>query len=115
MNEGYNSSVPYQTSSPNYIELTLGNQVLLNVDNHYDFDYIHFTAGFIATAANEDLVFTLRNNLGNWYLDDMSITGTAPITPSVPEPSTWAMLLLGFAGIGFMAYRRKSKSVLMAV
>jgi len=26
---------------------------------------------------------------------------------AVPEPSTWAMLLLGFAGIGFMAYRRK--------
>jgi outer membrane lipase/esterase len=25
----------------------------------------------------------------------------------VPEPSTWAMMLLGFAGIGFMAYRRK--------
>jgi WD40 repeat protein len=32
----------------------------------------------------------------------------------VPEPSTWAMLLLGFAGIGFMAYRRKSKPALMA-
>ena len=28
-----------------------------------------------------------------------------PIT-AVPEPSTWAMLILGFAGIGFMAYRR---------
>ena len=31
------------------------------------------------------------------------------VSPSVPEPSTWAMLLLGFAGVGFMAYRRKSK------
>jgi hypothetical protein len=35
-------------------------------------------------------------------------------TPAVPEPSTWAMMLLGFAGIGFMAYRRKSKPALMA-
>jgi outer membrane lipase/esterase len=25
----------------------------------------------------------------------------------VPEPSTWAMLLIGFAGLGVMAYRRK--------
>jgi hypothetical protein len=25
----------------------------------------------------------------------------------VPEPSTWAMMILGFTGIGFMAYRRK--------
>jgi hypothetical protein len=30
------------------------------------------------------------------------------IFTSVPESSTWAMLLLGFAGIGFMACRRKS-------
>jgi hypothetical protein len=28
----------------------------------------------------------------------------APPAPGVPEPSTWAMLLIGFAGIGF-AYR----------
>jgi PEP-CTERM motif len=33
---------------------------------------------------------------------------------AVPEPSTWAMMILGFAGIGAMAYRRKSKPVLMA-
>jgi Domain of unknown function (DUF4082)/PEP-CTERM motif len=26
---------------------------------------------------------------------------------AVPEPSTWAMMILGFCGIGFMAYRRK--------
>jgi uncharacterized protein (TIGR03118 family) len=25
----------------------------------------------------------------------------------VPEPSTWAMMILGFAGIGFITYRRK--------
>jgi hypothetical protein len=34
--------------------------------------------------------------------------------PAVPEPSTWAMMLLGFAGMGFMAHRRKSKPALMA-
>lgn len=26
---------------------------------------------------------------------------------AVPEPATWAMMLLGFSGIGFLAYRRK--------
>jgi hypothetical protein len=26
---------------------------------------------------------------------------------AVPEPSTWAMMILGFIGLGFMAYRRK--------
>ena len=29
---------------------------------------------------------------------------------AVPEPSTWAMMILGFAGVGFMAYRRKAQS-----
>ena len=33
---------------------------------------------------------------------------------AVPEPSTWAMMILGFAGIGFMAYRRKGTPALMA-
>ncbi len=28
---------------------------------------------------------------------------------AVPEPSTWAMMILGFAGVGFMAYRRSRK------
>jgi hypothetical protein len=33
----------------------------------------------------------------------------ATLAPAVPEPATWAMMLLGFAGIGFMAYGRKNK------
>jgi hypothetical protein len=32
----------------------------------------------------------------------------------VPEPSTWAMMILGFAGIGFMAYRRKNSAYRLA-
>ena len=31
-------------------------------------------------------------------------------TPPVPEPATWAMLLLGFVGVGFVAYRGRSRS-----
>jgi PEP-CTERM motif len=33
--------------------------------------------------------------------------GTLTISAAVPEPSTWAMLILGFIGIGVMAYRRQ--------
>jgi hypothetical protein len=28
----------------------------------------------------------------------------------VPEPSTWAMMLLGFAGLGFVGYRQARKA-----
>jgi PEP-CTERM motif len=34
--------------------------------------------------------------------------GQFEIAAAVPEPSTWAMMILGFCGLGFMAYRRKS-------
>ena len=40
-----------------------------------------------------------------------NFTGTmTPITVSVPEPSTWGLMLLGFAGVGFVGYRRARKA-----
>jgi hypothetical protein len=37
------------------------------------------------------------------------------IVVGTPEPSTWAMMLLGFAGMGFVAYRKRAtKSALSA-
>jgi hypothetical protein len=37
-----------------------------------------------------------------------SLTLDAVVTAAVPEASTWAMMILGFFGVGFMAYRKKS-------
>jgi hypothetical protein len=31
------------------------------------------------------------------------------ITTAVPEPSTWALLMIGFAGLGFLGYRRSNR------
>jgi hypothetical protein len=30
---------------------------------------------------------------------------------AVPEPSTWAMMILGFAGVGYMTYRRRKTAL----
>ena len=32
------------------------------------------------------------------------------LTPTVPEASTWVMMLTGFAGLGFAAFRRARKT-----
>ncbi len=43
--------------------------------------------------------------------DNGTLTGRfsdVVVTTAVPEPSTWAMMILGFVGVGFMAYRRKT-------
>jgi PEP-CTERM motif len=34
---------------------------------------------------------------------------TGNIVASVPEPSTWVMMILGFAGLGFLASRRRGQ------
>jgi hypothetical protein len=33
---------------------------------------------------------------------------------AVPEPSTWAMMILGFCSLGFMAYRHKNQTAIRA-
>jgi hypothetical protein len=37
--------------------------------------------------------------------------GTFIIGGAVPEPSTWAMMLLGFAGLGYAGYRQSKLKV----
>jgi hypothetical protein len=41
--------------------------------------------------------------------DPTPVALTSLVVTAVPEPSTWAMMILGFFGIGFVAHRRKSK------
>ena len=38
------------------------------------------------------------------------LTTIANVTSDVPEPSTWVMMILGFVGVGLMAYRRKYRA-----
>lgn len=67
---------------------------------------------------------TLKANVSKSYGSDrVHINGTpfAVITynftdavASVPEPATWAMMILGFGGVGFTARRRKNMARLSA-
>jgi PEP-CTERM motif len=50
-------------------------------------------------------------NLFDTHSGGVTVT---PITSGVPEPSTWAMMLAGFAGLGFLGYRKTVKTRLAA-
>jgi hypothetical protein len=63
-------------------------------------------SGDLAAAGFIDFSIDPRTNYG-WD----STVGLATVS-SIPEPSTWAILILGFAGVGFVAYRRKAKPAL---
>jgi PEP-CTERM motif len=41
------------------------------------------------------------------HADTLTIDIIASTPPAVPEPSSWAMMLIGFSGLGFAAVRRK--------
>nr|WP_271604928.1 PEPxxWA-CTERM sorting domain-containing protein [Bradyrhizobium sp. CCBAU 11434] len=43
----------------------------------------------------------------NNYTDEQFVFTVA----SVPEPSTWAMMILGFACVGFLTYRRRNSAM----
>jgi hypothetical protein len=62
--------------------------------------------GFISTDPFNSITLTVPDD-ASWVVLDF--TTAQALTTAVPEPSTWAMMILGFMGIGFMAYRRKLK------
>jgi hypothetical protein len=49
--------------------------------------------------------FVSQNASGGFNISEITVNN-GPILSAVPEPSTWAMMLLGFAGIGFIATSR---------
>jgi hypothetical protein len=61
-----------------------------------------------AGSGNNDFFFTLFSDVGAVTFDG-SGTVTETIFTSVPEPSTWAMIGLGFAGLGFIGRLRRRK------
>ena len=48
------------------------------------------------------------------FTGDGAFTGTMTAVTAVPEASTWAMMIVGFCGLGFLTYRRRSKPTMMA-
>ena len=49
-----------------------------------------------------------------WGTGGANQTFTLDIKTAVPEPSTWAMMALGFAGLGFFGYRKTRRDNALA-
>jgi hypothetical protein len=64
---------------------------------------------FSFNAPNGEVV--TGNGYGELGSDVAFGVGTFTLTAAVPEPSTWAMMLLGFCGLGFLAFRRKNNAM----
>lgn len=74
------------------------------------------TGGFYAFNYNDSIPSSIE-----WFASvEGGPNGEAAVSyggvalPNVPESSTWAMMLLGFAGLGFAGYRAVRKGVSLA-
>jgi hypothetical protein len=47
--------------------------------------------------------------------EPISLNAPPVVTPGTPEASTWVMMLAGFAGMGYVAYRRRGAKSISAV
>jgi PEP-CTERM motif len=66
-------------------------------------------------GVNGESIASITMSFNSTGIDDVrQIRLDETVTAAVPEPSTWAMMILGFLGVGFMAYRRKSGTLCLA-
>jgi len=71
----------------------------LSANGLHDFNFL---------AINGEHITEITFNTGTGLLEDMKHLSLESAVAPVPEASTWAMMLLGFAGVGFLSYRRRS-------
>lgn len=68
------------------------------------------TSGFVpigARTADVQLNMTrLQGSYNDGYADNLSLVLRGPAGGGVPEPATWALMLIGFAGVGLGLRRR---------
>jgi hypothetical protein len=76
-----------------------GNQTSLNTNAYITFTDLAFDQVRLWSTGN------------SFEFDNISFSATTPQNQNgVPELSTWAMIIFGFAGVGFMGYRRTRKN-----
>lgn len=65
---------------------------------------------FAGSFVNVPVLLSLTASQASGSIGVEFTNTSTSVTPSIPEPSTWAMMALGFAVLGFAALRRREAS-----
>ena len=66
-------------------------------------------SGFIDTPVSLTLTANQEGGPGN--TNTVSFTNASGVAPSIPEPSTWVMMALGFGALGYAGYHRRNANI----
>ncbi|QHO78407.1 hypothetical protein ACH79_43320 [Bradyrhizobium sp. CCBAU 051011] len=95
--------------SSDTFSLTLNRgSLLLDGINYYNNHVVGYGCDAPATNCFLDNVNDFKNSAYIPNLQPWILLSEVQFTAAVPEPSTWIMMLLGFAGLGFGMYRRQA-------
>jgi hypothetical protein len=102
--------IPFTINGSNF------SQWSINLQNGV-FNNLQVVSAHNFSVKGEDFLATSGG--GQWQIQvtqesPLVSSGTFSIAAAVPEPSTWAMMILGFVGVGFTAFRHKKKTALLA-
>jgi hypothetical protein len=96
--------------------LSEANLVLGGIANPDGISAADFEAAlYVADYAFKDGLLPVATFVdGEVFTPSSYLIAPALTSPAIPEPSTWAMMLLGFAGLGFVGYRSTRKAASIA-
>jgi hypothetical protein len=117
------------TGSPAFAPVTFADLLLTRDASGLFTAQVNGSTVLSFTDSSSLATFSGPNNIAYFFIDDLQSLATHPtqleagtgfidfirietVAP-VPELSTWGMMLLGFAGLGFIAYRQNAAPALM--
>lgn len=86
-----------------------------SANNNLSTTFQTMTGTFVAASTSTLISFGDFGGIADTRADNVDFIIDNVSIAAIPEPSTWAMMMLGFAGVGFVAYRRKAKSALVMI
>ena len=95
--------------TPNFFDVDFGSSQLFTATDSGSFGFTTYSTTAIATGASTILSFGFQQNPAFFHLDNVSVSA---VNGAVPEPGTWAMMLVGFAGAGVALRRRRRPAML---